>query len=161
MLQALRLQPARVLTRDGKFVDLPEGGASRDSVPLTDYLAQPAAATGVSLVATDDVRSLTPHLAELHLITVNFDKLGDGRGYSIAAVLRRNGYRGDLRATGDVLVDQLHMLRRVGFSSFELRADQPEDLARAALRRHSDAYQAAADEALPAYRRAPRAGAVA
>ena len=78
----------------------------------------------------------------------------DGRGYSIAALLRtRLNYRGELRATGEVLVDQVFMLRRVGFDSFALRADQAEADARTALRRYSAVYQAAADVAVPAFKR--------
>jgi len=146
----------RVLTHEGAFVDTIWPAGSRGPAPLDEFLARPGA-NHLLLVATDDVGKLAPHLATLQLIEVRIDKFGDGRGYSIAALLRRNGYRGDLRAVGDVLIDQLHMLRRVGFSTFELRPDQPEDLARFALTRYSDVYQAAYDQPLPAFRRAPRA----
>ena len=150
----------RVLTREGNFVDSAWADGSRGPTSLDEFLAQPDTNHPL-LVATDDAAKVTPHLATLQLIEVRIEKFGDGRGYSIAALLRRHGYRGDLRAVGDVLIDQLHMLRRVGFSSFALRADQPEDLAGFALTRYSDAYQAAYDQALPAFRRAPRAASLA
>jgi uncharacterized protein (DUF934 family) len=159
--------PPRVLTRDGVFTDddwpvlAAEAAADAEAddaepvlLPLGAYLAQAQpAAHGVWLAPTDEPGALDPHLASVPLIAVLFPKFADGRGYSIAARLRRRGYRGDLRAIGEVLIDQLFMLKRVGFTSFALRADQSADDARAALQRHSDAYQAAYDIDLPAYRR--------
>jgi uncharacterized protein (DUF934 family) len=160
-------RPPRVLTRDGVFTDdawpvLESGGEADDTdpalLPLAAYLAQPQpAAHGVWLAPTDDPSALAPHLAAVPLVAVQFPKFSDGRGYSIAAQLRRSGYRGDLRAIGEVLVDQLFMLKRVGFTSFSLRGDQGEDDARAALVRYSDAYQPAYDIDQPPYRRG-RAG---
>ena len=73
----------------------------------------------------DDPAALVPHLDAVPLVAIDFPVFNDGRGYSTAAVLRsRYRYRGDLRAIGDVLIDQLFFLRRVGFTSFPLRADQ-------------------------------------
>jgi uncharacterized protein (DUF934 family) len=153
----------RVLTRDGVFtddhwpvlggdVDVPDSDAVL--LPLVGYLAQPQpAAHGVWLAPTDDPAKLAPHLASVPLVAVQFPKFYDGRGYSIAHLLRRLGYVGDLRAIGEVLVDQLFMLRRAGFTSFALSAEQPIEAARAALARYTDVYQAAADGALPAFRR--------
>ncbi len=69
---------------------------------------------------TDDVAELAPHLARLELIVLHFPKFSDGRAYSQARLLReRLGYRGELRATGGVLQDQLPFLLRCGFDSFE------------------------------------------
>ncbi len=160
------LNATRVLTRDGVFTDdhwpvvgaVGEVGEVGDTeavlLPLKTYLAQPqAAAHGVWLAPTDDPAALVPHFACVPLIAVQFPKFADGRGFSIAHLLRRLGYAGDLRAIGEVLIDQLFMLKRVGFSSFALRADQNEDDARAALERYSTAYQGAIDSPLPAYRR--------
>ena len=91
------------------------------------------------------------------MIAIDFPVFNDGRGYSIAAVLRsRYKYRGDLRAIGDVLIDQLFFMRRVGFTSFLLRADQDHVKAAAKMRTFSDAYQGAADNPLPAFRRHAR-----
>ncbi len=97
------------------------------------------------------------YLDAVPLIAIDFPVFNDGRGYSTAAVLRsRYQYRGDLRAIGDVLIDQLFFLRRVGFTSFLLRADQDHLKAVAKLRTFSDAYQGAADDPLPAFRRHAR-----
>jgi uncharacterized protein (DUF934 family) len=68
------------------------------------------------------------------LVEITIPRFTDGRAYSIARQLReRYGYVGELRATGDVLVDQLALLARVGFDSFQLRQDQSLQHARAAL----------------------------
>jgi uncharacterized protein (DUF934 family) len=159
---------APVLTRDGAWIadDWPvvrdpaavvsEGEAAL--LPLDLYLTQsPSAARGVWLSPTDDPAALVPRLNAVPLIAIDFPVFNDGRGYSIAAVLRsRYHYLGDLRAIGDVLIDQLFFLRRVGFTSFLLRADQDRAKAVATLHTFSDAYQGAADDPLPAFRRHAR-----
>jgi uncharacterized protein (DUF934 family) len=123
-------------------------------LPLATWLAgDPEAGFGVWLAPADDPTTLAPHLSLVPLIAVDFPTFSDGRGYSLAALLRRLGYRGELRAIGDVLVDQVYMLRRVGFSSFAMRTDQDEGAAAAALQTFSEAYQAAADQELPYFRR--------
>jgi uncharacterized protein (DUF934 family) len=89
------------------------------AVPFTQWLAAPESAA-VALANTDDVIELVPHLARLKLIVLHFPKFSDGRAYSQARLLReRFGYRGELRATGGVLQDQLPFLLRCGFESFE------------------------------------------
>ena len=78
----------------------------------------------VTLANTDPVEALAPQIDRLKLIVLNFPKFTDGRAYSQARLLReRMGYRGELRATGAVLRDQLPFLLRCGFDSFE--SDQP------------------------------------
>ena len=127
-------------------------------LPLNQYLTQsPSIAHGVCLLPTDDPAALVPYLEAVPLIAIDFPVFNDGRGYSTAAVLRsRYKYRGDLRAIGDVLIDQLFFMRRVGFTSFLLRADQDHVKAAAKMRTFSDAYQGAADNPLPAFRRHAR-----
>ena len=159
---------APVLTHDGAWiaddwsvVRNPAIVASEDTaalVPLATYLQQPSlAARGVCLLPTDDPVALVPYLEAVALIAIDFPVFNDGRGYSTAAVLRsRYKYRGDLRAIGDVLIDQLFFMRRVGFTSFLLRADQDHVKAAARIRTFSDAYQGAADNPLPAFRRHAR-----
>ena len=159
---------APVLTHDGAWI-ADDWSVVRDPavvvnendaalLPLTMYLAQsPSAAHGVHLSPTDDPAALVPYLDVVPLIAVDFAVFNDGRGYSTAAVLRsRYKYRGDLRAIGDVLIDQLFFMRRVGFTSFLLRADQDHVKAAAKMRTFSDAYQGAADNPLPAFRRHAR-----
>jgi uncharacterized protein (DUF934 family) len=101
-------------------------------LPLADWLKD-RVGPAVALANTDDVNELQPELASLTLITLRFPRFSDGRAYSQARLLReRLGYRGELRAAGDVLQDQLPFLLRCGFDSFE--SDQKgfgEALARA------------------------------
>jgi uncharacterized protein (DUF934 family) len=73
-------------------------------------------------------------LEAVQMVEITIPRFTDGRAYSIARQLReRYGYTGELRATGDVLVDQLALLARVGFDSFQLRQDQSVQHARAIL----------------------------
>jgi uncharacterized protein (DUF934 family) len=118
--------------------------------------ARACAASGWGLwLAPDDDPALAvdffPHLA---LIGVQFPRFTDGRGYSTAVLLRtRHGWRGELRALGDVLQDQLYALRRVGFDSFALRAGRDPQAALRGFTPFSDAYQGSVDQPLPAFRR--------
>ena len=140
--------------------DIRDSGVATELVllPLALYLAQPqSAAHGVWLAPTDDPMELQPHLQRVRRVAVDFPVFTDGRGYSIASTLRnRLHYSGELRAIGDILIDQVFFLRRVGFSSFALRADQDRAAAVKALHTFSDVYQAASDQPLPAFRRHAR-----
>lgn len=93
--------------------------------------AQPTGATGQNVIelANDaDPRDLA--LAGVDRIDLNFPKFSDGRAFSQAFLLsRRLGFKGEIRATGDVLADQLAQMERSGFTSAVLRADQDQDLA--------------------------------
>ena len=96
---------------------------------------------GVWLAPTDDPAALAADLADLDVVGVHFPSAGDGRGYSIATLLRaRYGYRGELRAIGAVERDYLHFLSRVGFDAFEV--DDAEN-AIAGLGAFSASYQPA------------------
>src|SRR5262249_10348887 len=75
---------------------------------------------GVWLRPEDDPDELLEDFERVALIAVHFPKFGDGRGYSTAALLRRRGYRGELRAFGDIGRDHLYFLARVGFDAFRL-----------------------------------------
>ena len=91
------------------------------------------------------------------LIAVDFPKFTDGRGYSIAYNLRtRFGYKGQLRAIGDVLRDQLFYMQRVGFNAFAVRADKNIDDALKGLTDFSEKYQTSWDEKTPLFRRVHR-----
>ena len=76
---------------------------------------------------------------------MNFPVFGDGRGYSAARILREAGYAGELRAVGEVLVDQIGYMRRCGFDSFAPDTPIDEDDAQAAFARWPYEYQRAAD----------------
>lgn len=110
------------------------------------HLAQRAGLNGVLLENTDDPRLLEQDFDSLALIAVRFPKFTDGRGYSIARLLRRLGWKGELRAVGDVLRDQLFYMTRCGFDAFALRADQDAQAALTAFSDFSLAYQPAIDD---------------
>ena len=106
-------------------------------------------ASAVRIEPGDDARELVPHLERLALVEVNFPAFGDGRGYSSARILREAGYDGELRAVGDVLVDQLAYMRRCGFDAFEPDQQLDMDDVQAAVDRWPDVYQKAADTRTP------------
>ena len=121
------------------------------SVTLDAFLDQ-SNATAVRLEPDDDARALIPFLDRLTLIEVAFPKYRDGRGYSAARILREAGYKGELRAQGDVLVDQIAFMRRCGFDSFAPEGSlNPEAVARA-LSNYDHVYQKAADAAVPIWK---------
>lgn len=104
--------------------------------------------------------SLGNNLNQLPLIGVNFPKFIDGRGYSIAFILRtRYGYRNELRALGDVLRDQMFFFHRCGFDAYLLRADQKTDRCIAALKDFTTPYQTSTDGQPPVFRRRAAHGA--
>jgi uncharacterized protein (DUF934 family) len=109
---------------------------------------------GVWLEAGTDPAALAPDLARFNVIAVRFASCTDGRGYTLARLLReRYGYRGELRAIGDVLRDQLYYLSRCGFDAFALRADQDPAQALSAFDDFSEAYQASVERPEPLFRR--------
>ena len=76
---------------------------------------------GVRLRVDDPVEALEPWIGRLSLVTLNFPAFSDGRSFSAAAILREDlGFTGEIRAVGDVLVDQYQFMRRVGFDAFEI-----------------------------------------
>lgn len=112
---------------------------------------------GVRVDPGDDVSVLAPDLAELPLVAVSFPVFSDGRGYSSARLLReRDGYRGELRAVGDVLADQLAYMRRCGIDAFALKDGKRVDAALRSLQGISVTYQGAVDDPRPLYRRGVR-----
>jgi uncharacterized protein (DUF934 family) len=107
---------------------------------------------GVLLGPADDPAAIAADLPRFALVAVSFPTFTDGRGYSIARLLReRHGYSGELRAVGDVLRDQLYLMARCGFDAFALRADQDPVAATTAFSDFSVRYQAAADGERPLF----------
>jgi len=129
-------------------------------VPLNVWLAQPDAVAGrqqplgVWLDSNQDPAELADAIDTFAVIAVNFPKFVDGRGYSIAALLRnRYGFKGELRAIGDVLRDQLFYMQRVGFNAFAVRGDKDVHEALMALKDFSEVYQGSADQPAPLFKR--------
>lgn len=120
------------------------------AVTLDAFLGQ-TNATAVRLESDEDARKLIPQLGQLALIEVAFPKFRDGRGYSAARILREAGYTGELRAAGDVLVDQIPYMRRCGFDSFAPEADIDTDALERALSRYEHVYQKTADGRSPVW----------
>jgi uncharacterized protein (DUF934 family) len=89
-----------------------------DPAVTVDSFADQTNAAAVRIEPGDDARLLLPHLDRIALVEINFPAYTDGRGYSAARILREYGYTGELRAVGDVLLDQLSHMRRCGFDSF-------------------------------------------
>jgi uncharacterized protein (DUF934 family) len=121
------------------------------AVTLDAFLDQ-SNATAVRLEPDDDARALIPFLDRLTLVEVAFPKFRDGRGYSSARILREAGYKGELRAQGDVLVDQIAFMKRCGFDSFAPEASLNQSDVDAALSRFDHVYQGAADGAIPVWK---------
>ncbi len=114
-------------------------------------------ALGLLIAPDDDVVSLKDRFELFKLIAIDFPKFTDGRGFSSAYILRtRLGWQGELRAVGQVLVDQLQPMYRSGFNSFLLSPGQSTETAQRTIQAFSNHYQANAIEPLPIYRR--RAG---
>jgi len=109
---------------------------------------------GVAWPNDKRVAELEPWLGRLALVALVFPKFKDGRAYSQARLLRETyGFRGTLRATGDVLRDQFHFLVRAGFDSFEVKKDADARVFAQVLARFSIYYQDGADGRAPALRR--------
>lgn len=101
-----------------------------------------------------DVHLLEPWLDRIKLIALHFPKFTDGRAYSQAVELRtRLNWKGDIRAFGDVLRDQLSHMQRCGFSSFAVREDKDVEDAIKGLSSMSTRYSGSAVEPKPLFRR--------
>ena len=141
---------------EGQDISIPEG---KVIVPLQSWLERRDELAGrehvgVWLDSHDEPEALGEQAQSLPLIAVNFPKFTDGRGYSIARLLRqRYGFGGELRAIGDVLLDQLFYMKRCGFDAFVLREDKDISKAEECLGFFTEFYQAAVDQEAPLFRR--------
>ncbi len=102
----------------------------------------------------NDADPLAQNLNDVHTIELHFPNFADGRAFSQALMLRRRcGFQGDIRATGDVLVDQLSQMHRCGFSSAVLRADQDLAKGEQLLNHFTAFYQGDLDQPQPLFAR--------
>ncbi len=144
-----------LLARDHEG-DVPAG---ETLVPLDQFLANADTLSarsdvGVWLDSDQGPEALAPYLDKLDVVAINFPKFVDGRGYSYARVLReRLGFKGEIRAIGDVLHDQLFFLKRCGFDAYAIREDKDAEAALAGLSDFSETYQAGVDQPSPLFRR--------
>lgn len=130
------------LLKDGKITDDPwvaveEGDAIPADgpivFPLTVWRAQREALIarggplGIRLASDEPPSEIAEDISHFALCALEFPKFTDGRAYSYARLLReRHGFGGELRAVGDVLLEQLHFMHRSGFDAFEIPSDHAE-----------------------------------
>ncbi len=144
----LRSDAARDWQFIGADAPLPENGFA--IVPLARLpealAANHLAGVGVRLEPGEDVQALGQALARLGIIELSFPTFRDGRNYSSARILRDElNFPGEIRAVGDVLVDQLHFMVRSGIDSLVLQANVKRESAEKALARWKLVYQKASD----------------
>lgn len=139
------------LLQNVKTADKPEGAGPAESadVPKSVDTSQPP----VIVLANDaDPLSLTQDINTAQRVDLHFPKFSDGRAFSQAWLLRRRlGFTGDIRATGDVLIDQLLQMRRCGFSEAVLRADQDSGHGARLLGGFDGFYQGDIEQAKPRF----------
>jgi uncharacterized protein (DUF934 family) len=106
------------------------------------------------LEPSDDPAAVADRLGRVARVEVNFPKFGDGRGFSIARLLReRYGYKGELRAVGVVARDHLYYMENCGFDAFLLRDGEDPAEALAAFEDFGEAYQATVTRPVPLFKR--------
>ena len=168
------LKPAQVTPRlwsNGRFVDtpwrvladeeaLPEGGHvllplarwRRDKALLAARPDPSGARLGLLVAPTDTLDAVGDEVQRCAVIALAFPKFSDGRAYSQARRLREAGYKGEIRATGDVLLDQLPLMLRAGFDAFEISsAATLRALDAGPLPAVSHVYQSAAERVTSAW----------
>jgi len=140
------LPDARALPAGKVLLPLALWQSARDALRAS----RPRSGLGVWLPPDSDPAALADDFSHIALIGVDFPKFSDGRGYSIARLLReRYGYQGELRALGDVLRDQLAYMERCGFNAFAVRADKDIHDALKAFGEITIHYQGAVDHPSP------------
>ena len=157
------------LVKNGKistdeFVHVPDGaelpGDGAILVSAVRFLEDPetlsrrTGKTGVIWPNNRDVDDLAPHLDRLAAVALVFPNFRDGRAYSQARLLReRFSYRGELRATGQVLRDQFMFMLRAGFDAFEVKKESDAEAFASTARRYSVFYQPTGDGRVTALNR--------
>ncbi|MBP6717852.1 MAG: DUF934 domain-containing protein [Rhodoferax sp.] len=109
-------------------------------IASTQHAAPVTGQFGIEVGNEVDPRELS--LEGIHRVDLHFPKFNDGRAFSQAVLLRRRlGFKGEIRATGDVLIDQLVQMQRSGFDVAVLRADQNPEVAQRQFERYGAYYQ--------------------
>ena len=113
-----------------------------------DVLVARNRSIGVRLAVSDDPALLVPHLDKIHVIELQFPKYTDGRAFSQAQLLRRrHGYKGEIRAVGQVLRDQLRLMIRSGFDAMVIDESDAQAVYDFSAHEFSEFYQAGTDTA--------------
>ena len=137
---------------------LPDGGdvlvSAARLLQDPESVAKRAGKTGVVWPNNRDVDELVPHLERLAVVALAFPSFRDGRAYSQARLLReRFHYRGELRATGQVLRDQFVFMLRAGFDAFDVRKQADAEAFAQTVKRYSVFYQPTGDGRITALHR--------
>ncbi|QUS41414.1 DUF934 domain-containing protein [Tardiphaga alba] len=142
----------------GDDAEIPVDGAAL--IPAARFLANAEALakrngpTGVIWPNNRDLDDLVPYLDGLSVVALVFPTFRDGRAYSQARLLReRYGYKGELRATGQVLRDQFVLMLRAGFDSFEVKKQADAEAFAATVKRYTVFYQPTGDGRITALHR--------
>jgi uncharacterized protein (DUF934 family) len=141
------------LIKDGQIVNDDWQGRLLSLEELNSQTEAADQALGLILEADQPPSAIEIDLAQLQLIAINFPVFMDGRGFSTARELRERGYRGEIRATGNFIRDQLHYLQRCGFNAFEFENEDELEASLASLGDFSEAYQADVQQKEPLFRR--------
>ena len=157
------------LVKDGKiaadlFVHVPDGaelpGDGAILVAAARFLEDPqallarAGKLGVIWPNNRDVDDLVPYLDRLAVVALVFPTFRDGRAYTQARLLReRHGFKGELRATGQVLRDQFVFMLRAGFDAFDVKKESDAEAFAATVKRYSVFYQPTGDGRVTAFHR--------
>lgn len=120
-----------------------------EQLPRLPELLAAGHRVGLLLTVEDSPETLTLPVTELALIAIEFASFADGRGYSFATLLRRQGFGGELRAVGDVFKDTLFYLKRSGFTQFVLKGGKDLEVARTGLQDFTKGYQASTADPYP------------
>ena len=138
------------LIKNGRIIE----EQSPEVLDLEQWLqANDRATCAVMLEPGETLAPLLEHIDDIPLILVSFPTFMDGRGFSYGRELRERGYRGELRAVGHFMRDQLTYLSRCGFDAFQFEDEQELEEALASLADFSEYYQASVDQPEPLFRR--------
>ena len=119
-----------------------------------DEVLAHAGRKGVILAPDEFAETIADVVSQLDLVAIRFPSFADGRGYSTAYLLRtRYGFRGELRAIGEIFKDTLFYQQRVGFDAFVLASDAAAEAALPGFNTFSEVYHGSADNEKPLFLR--------
>jgi uncharacterized protein (DUF934 family) len=121
---------------------------------FSEQLESHSGQIGVVIEGNTEIEDIIEPLLKLPLIAINFPKFADGRGFSLATLLReRYSFKGEIRAVGGFIRDQLYLLSRCGFNAFKFSDNTDLSEAAKSLEDFSETYQVSANQEEPLFRR--------